>query len=230
MGGILPQQDNFDRVMASLNKDDNGNYANAVQFKVSQQGIYANLLELERLGLKQKTDAEKQLDALDKQLSALDKQLEQANDWRDAELERLDGILEDAKKRMEIALGTYQELQSIDEAMKQLNKAMEDYLKAKTPVPIEPIPQPRPIPIIPTLRAVPTGELYGGQVSATQAQTMQDLKTEISAMRLELVQVGVTQTVALKSMDERLIKWDLDGSPPWRDDGDGTTATLLKVA
>lgn len=225
--GILPSQERFDQVMGSLNRDDRGNYANATAWRVSQQSIYANLLELEKQGLKQKTDAEKQIEALEKQLTALDKQLEQANDWRDKELERLDGILEDAKKRMEIALGTYVEIQSIDDAMAQLNKSIDDFLKLKNP------PAPTLIPTRPLEGSLtPINDPFYNRDAKTeqQAQSFEDLKTEVVALRQELVKVGVAQAVTLSALDARLTAWDLDGSPPWRDDGTGQAATLLKVS
>ena len=68
------------------------------------------------------------------------------------------------------------------------------------------------------------------ETAAEQTAVISELKAEVAAMRKEMVAAGVSQAVTLRSVDDRMAKWDLDGSPPWRDDGTGQSATILKVA
>ena len=208
--GVLPDQEDFDRVMGTLNRDDKGNYASANAYRANQQATYANLLELERLGLAQKTDAEKQLEALEAQLDTLDRQLQAANDWRDAELARLDALLVDAKDRMEIAIGTRQTLISLDEAMRLLAASITAY-----PSPAANDPDP---------------PLYGdtatqGAIGTPTDTSLDDLRAEIIELRNTIASVGTAQITPLKSIDDRLRKFDTDGLPPGRDD-----VVLLRAA
>jgi hypothetical protein len=250
--GVLPDQEAFDRVMGTLNRDDKGNYASATAYRANQQATYANLLELERLGLAQKTDAEQQLEALEAQndaldaqitqadqinqdqlqalddqlaqaeaqhrehLDELDRQLQAANDWRDGELARLDAILADAKERLEIALGTYQTLISIDEALRQLAASIAAY---QAPPPDEyrgwdPEQQ--------VYRDTVTSQ---DAISVTRETSLDDLRAEIVELRTVIASVGTAQITPLKSIDDRLRKFDTDGLPPGRDD-----VVLLRAA
>ncbi len=249
--GVLPDQEAFDRVMGTLNRDDKGNYASATAYRVNQQATYANLLELERLGLAQKTAAEQQLEALEAQndaldaqitqadqinqdqlqalddqldqaeaqhrehLDELDRQLQAANDWRDGELARLDAILADAKERLEIALGTYQTLISIDEALRQLAASIAAYQA----------PPPDESPASGEYRGWdPEQQVYRDPVtsqdaiSVTRAASLDDLRAEIVELRTVIASVGTAQITPLKSIDDRLRKFDTDGLPPGRDD------------
>ena len=208
--GVLPDQEDFDRVMGTLNRDDKGNYASANAYRANQQATYANLLELERLGLAQKTDAEKQLEALEAQLDTLDRQLQAANDWRDAELARLDALLVDAKDRMEIAIGTRQTLISLDEAMRLLAASITAYPSPAANDPDHP--------------------LYGdtatqGAIGTPTDTSLDDLRAEIIELRNTIASVGTAQITPLKSIDDRLRKFDTDGLPPGRDD-----VVLLRAA
>jgi hypothetical protein len=224
--GILPDQEAFDRVMGTLGRDDKGNYATATAYRTSQQATYANLLALEKAGLTQKTTAERQLeameaqnDALDDQLTqadrinqdqldALDEQLKQADTWRNDELERLDKILEDAKKAMEITLGIYEEVMTIDDALKALNQTMVDYLTRRDAHPA----------------LAPTNDPMGAAPLAQQSD-LAGLRAEIVELRNVVASVGTAQITPLKSIDDRLRKFDTDGLPPGRDD-----VVLLRAA
>jgi hypothetical protein len=219
--GILPDQEAFDRVMGTLNRDDKGNYASANAYRSNQQATYANLLELERLGLAQKTAAERQLEALEaqtaaldaqltqadrmqqEQMDAVDEQLQQADEWRAAELKRLDDLLEDAREKMEIALGTYAAVLSIDEALKVLNQTMVDYLSL------------RDQDQAPTLGGAAQDPL---PATTPQAAGFDSLRAEIIELRSVIATVGTAQITPLKSIDDRLRKFDTDGLPPGRDD------------
>jgi hypothetical protein len=231
--GVLPDQEAFDRVMGTLNRDDKGNYASANAYRSNQQATYANLLELERLGLAQKTAAEKQLEALEAQtaaldaqitqadqisqdqLDALDEQLKQADAWRADELERLDLILEDAKKAMEITLGIYEEVIAIDDALKALNKAMADYLALRDLGKSQALD--------PNLGDAANDPM--GSASVAQQAGFDDLRAEIIELRNVIATVGTAQITPLKSIDDRLRKFDTDGLPPGRDD-----VVLLRAA
>lgn len=231
--GILPEQEALQRAIGALGNDDRGNYANELAYRAAQQADYANLLQLEKLGLAQKTDAEKQLDALEEQtrlldeqlaqedrlyqqqLKVLDDQLQQANDWRESELKRLDQILIDAKEAMDITLGIHKETISIDQALKELSDSLLKFIILREAAPA---------------LGDPTDAPATGQDAAEQTAVMTSLRDQVILLRQEMAAFGVAQTTSLKSLDDRLLRWDLDGSPPWRDDGTGESVTILKVA
>jgi len=232
--GTLPEQDALQRALGAIGNDDRGNYVNELAYRAAQQADYANLLQLEKLGLAQKTDAEKQLDALDnqtrlldeqlaqedrlyqQQLKALDDQLEQANDWRESELKRLDQILIDAKEAMEITLGIHQETIAIDQALQALSESLLKFIITRDAAPA---------------LGDPTYDPAAGQdAAAEQTAVITSLRDQVILLRQEMAALGVAQTTSLKSLDDRLLRWDLDGSPPWRDDGTGQSVTVLKVA
>ena len=232
--GALPEQDALQRALGAIGNDDRGNYVNELAYRAAQQADYANLLQLEKLGLAQKTDAEKQLDALDdhtrlldeqlaqedrlyqQQLKALDDQLQQANDWRESELKRLDQILIDAKEAMEITLGIHQETIAIDQALQALSESLLKFIITRDAAPA---------------LGDPTYDPAAGQdAAAAQTEVMTSLRDQVILLRQEMAALGVAQTSSLKSLDDRLLRWDLDGSPPWRDDGTGEAVTILKVA
>ena len=238
VSNTLPEQDAFDRTMQSINKDDRNNYASELEYTAKQQGVYADLLAMEKNGLRQQSAAEKQLDAAEKQLEALDAQSKQldeqyqaemerldeqakvAGEWRDAELKVLDDILKDAKDAMDIARGIDISVKSIDQALLDFNADMRKYLELKS---LGPTGSPQP-------QLAATDIDTFAETAAEQTAVISELKAEVAAMRKEMVAAGVSQAVTLRSVDDRMAKWDLDGSPPWRDDGTGQSATILKVA
>ncbi len=238
VSNTLPEQDAFDRTMQSINKDDRNNYASELEYTAKQQGVYADLLAMEKNGLRQQSAAEKQLDAAEKQLEALDAQSKQldeqyqaemerldeqakvAGEWRDAELKALDDILKDAKDAMDIARGIDISVKSIDQALLDFNADMRKYLELKS---LGPTGSPQP-------QLAATDIDTFAETAAEQTAVISELKAEVAAMRKEMVAAGVSQAVTLRSVDDRMAKWDLDGSPPWRDDGTGQSATILKVA
>ena len=144
------------------------------------------------------------------QLDAVDEQLRQADEWRAAELKRLDDLLEDAREKMEIALGTYAAVLSIDEALKVLNQTMVDYLSL------------RDQDQAPTLGGAAQDPL---PATTPQAAGFDSLRAEIIELRSVIATVGTAQITPLKSIDDRLRKFDTDGLPPGRDD-----VVLLRAA
>ncbi|MBP7983639.1 MAG: hypothetical protein KAY97_02140 [Chromatiaceae bacterium] len=175
--------------------------------------------------LEEQLDQENRL--YQERIKALDEQLKQAKDWRDAEMKRLDAILEDAREKLDIALGTYTAVLSIDEALKALNKAMSDFLVLMEIVALF---DPGPTPDAPPQGALPLSSEPMSAANEDQTRVLSELKAEVVLLRQDQAAIATAQVSALKSLDSRLLKWDLDGSPPWRDDGTGTTATILKVA
>jgi hypothetical protein len=240
--GFLPDQESFERATAPLGTDDRNNYATELAYRAAQQATYGNLLILEQLGLSQKSDAELQLAELEtqtqrlddlleqedrhyqEQIQAIDEQLQQANDWRDAELKRLDDILADAKQRLEIALGTYQETISIKDALHLLNENLFGYSRIGAP----------PDEVIrgwdPVRDQLITANATQSAQASNQTAAVQSLDANLAQLRQEMATIGMTQANLLKALDDRLMRWDLDGSPPWRDDGTGQAITVLKVA
>ena len=134
----------------------------------------------------------------------------------------MDAILADAKERLEIALGTYQTLISIDEALRQLAASIAAYQA----------PPPDESPASGEYRGWdPEQQVYRDPVtsqdaiSVTRETSLDDLRAEIVELRTVIASVGTAQITPLKSIDDRLRKFDTDGLPPGRDD-----VVLLRAA
>jgi hypothetical protein len=247
-GGKLPtDEEMLDRAIMGATNLEKNDFASESAYQAAQGNAYSALLALEKVGVRQVSDAEKQLNAIeaasekaqdayeaqldameaqseaaakqrDQQLEILTRQEESATAWRDQELERLlaeeeaaktwrdesmlalDQLLEDAAKQIAILEGTYQETKSLAEAFKEFNDALLD-------AGIIPISGPENMEFL-----LPPMNDIAAATAATQAELIQ-LKQEIITLRKDAAASSTTQVVSLKSIDERLRKWDLDGLP-----------------
>ena len=164
---------------------------------------------------------EGQIRAIEEQTKALERQIEQAAEWRDAEMARLDALLEDAKKRMEIALGTYIELVSIDDAVRALNTSINNFLGLKgVDSMLVPVKPPVLVEIVDS-----TGPSYA-EAAQRAAEATDGLKAEIVSLRKDMAAASTAQVIPIKEMATRLQKWDLDGLP----ESSASSGTALRVA
>lgn len=250
--GTLPDQEKLDKVLQDAIAIDKNDYATEAQYKAARSGTLSTLKALEKLADQQVSDAQRtidaieagtdaataayeaQLDALDKaqesaeawrkqELARIDQEMQALDDWRENQIATLDATLEEARKQVSIALGTWMETISVKAALDELNKLL--LKQGATPVPLPPTTTSPPM-FQSSGDLFPPLESLSVAAQATNAETVA-LKAEIVALRKDLALAGTAQVSALKSVDDRLRKWDLDGLPPGRDD-DG--AVLVRAA
>ena len=98
--GRLPDEDSLDRAITGASNLDAQDFTSEASYRAAQGSAYSALLALEKVGVKQVSDAERQIAAIETaseraqaayeaQLKALDDQADQAAAWRDAQLEIL---------------------------------------------------------------------------------------------------------------------------------------------
>jgi tape measure domain-containing protein len=259
--GRLPEEDALDRAITGATNLDAQNFTSENAYRAAQGSAYSALLALEKVGIKQVSDAEKQIQAIEKaseraqdsyekQLKAIDAQAEQAaaqrdatleilarqeesaiawrdqelarldaeaeaaTAWRDANLASIDALLAEATKQIAILEGTYIETKTIAAALAELNAALID----AGGEPLQPV-QAGLADMLPPLEDIALAE------SATTNEVI-ILRQEIVTLRKDLAAVNTSQVVALKSIDERLRKWDMDGLP----DSTSSSDTALRAA
>jgi hypothetical protein len=211
--GVVPDKERLDRTLEALAKTDANEFASQADYLAAQGQTYANLLKLEKAGLRQVDWAEATVQRLDTQIEqaaqraeaqqlALDAAAAATQAWRDAELARLDGVLESAKAQLDALMGIDTTLLSVEDALQQFLTAVSGELSGQS----QP-PEPPPV-------------LFQ-QLEAQQEQTDQTiaLREELVLLRKDLAAIHTAQVIPLKALEDRLRKWDLDGTPPVRDDG-----------
>lgn len=221
--GRLPDEDSLDRAITGASNLDAQDFTSEASYRAAQGNAYSALLALEKVGVKQVSDAERQIAAIETaseraqaayeaQLKALDDQADQAAAWRDTQLEAIDQLLAEAAKQIAILEGTWTETKSIDDALAALNEALVE--AGGTPVVATQDSMDRLLP--------PMTELVAASTATTDEVVA--LRQEIVTLRRDLAEVSTAQVVPLKAIDERLRKWDLDGLP------DSTSETALRAA
>jgi tape measure domain-containing protein len=125
--GTLPNQEALDRTLGAIGKD-KSNYATAAAYELAIKRDLANLIKLQdlaggRVDFAEQTvrRLEEQAKLLDQQhqerLQALEDQLQQAEDWRDAELERIDALVLASVASIDLLTNIDQDLsQLVDQA------------------------------------------------------------------------------------------------------------------
>lgn len=234
--GVLPEQDQLDSTLKTLGSIDQSDYASEADYLAAQGTTYANLLKLEKGAELQVDWAEATVDRLDEQIEIAqeqydaqmelmqaqydaqmeqyDAQAEAASEWRDAEMARLDLILEDAKAQLDVLMGIDTTLLSVEDALAQFLAAV-----AQTPPPAPP-------------PGIETTQAASVEQATEQTAEIVALRNEVVLLRQDLAAIATAQVVPLKSLDDRLTKWDLDGIPPTRGDADTDTeqtVVLLKA-
>jgi hypothetical protein len=237
----------LERVLQGATNINAEDYGSEAAYRLAQAGTLSNLSVLEEVGLKSASTAEKtlaaidaqteqvrasgqaQLDALEArskaQLDAIQKQIDAAAAWRDAELARLDKLLADAQKQMEIQQGTYVETKNLTVAIKEFNAALKAVDPKSTPIVLGTlnIDLNKGMTALDTRLAAQTAVLIAdtaqrAQQSAQQNAELLAIRTEIVALRKDMAVSSSTGLVALRSVDDRLKRWDDEGLPETRDD------------
>lgn len=237
--GILPDSDALAKVIPAATTINPADFATEAAYRASQGNTMSSLKALEKLGLDRVSVAERTLNAIeaqteriqastqaqldavqrqidsaatwrDQQLAAIEEQMAAAEQWRASELERLDALLEIAKQELDAALGKEEVNLSLPDAIKAFNDAILAIDPERTPIALATIDT--------TLQDTSTKiEAAITQQSVQNSNNILLLRTEIVALRNDLAASGTAQVSALKSLDDRLKKWDLDGVPPGRD-------------
>ena len=202
----LPSSEDLNRVLAAATSGAPEQFRTAADYAAYQKSTMANLIMLERSGQSQLSAAEQTVQAIDARIEQankqheqyigfLDQQIQQAAEWRDDELGRLDQIVEDAKRAAEIALGTYRATVSVEEAMRAVYAVISGQPGAAPPWdgPVEP----------------PGGWDAGPVAQRETTAEVVELRTEVALLRESLTNLGVSEAASLKSIDDRLLKWEL---------------------
>ena len=246
--GALPDQDALDRVLGTLSMDTPNAYATERDYMVARATTLANLKALEAMGLDQVDYAQQAVDELqsqqdqlqaqhEAQMAAFDAQLQtvqdwreaqiqNAQDWRDAQLQAVqdwrDTELAAAQARHEEALAQAESWRTEQlELLRQLvlfggtvdggsidldnNGEVDDNGSAQA--------QSEAM----ALAFQPAMDLQTGKLDE-QLAVMRSLRDELAALRADQAAANTALVIPLKSMDDRLRKWDGDGLPSGRDD------------
>jgi len=217
--GRLPEQEALEKILAVLLRTEEQDFQTEAEYLKQQQATTANLLKLEKAGLREVDQAEQAVSRLDQMIEdatrrhqdhmdALDDQQRTADEWRDAELERLDGILSEARKRLDALLGIDTTLLSIEEAMRRFFDSLPEEAAGG---------------------AMVTEPLSGA--NQPQVDEMAALRAEVVLLRKDLAAIHTAQVVPLKGIEDRLRAWDGDGLPGPRDSSgsDSETVVLLRA-
>lgn len=235
----LPGQEALDKVLPSATAFNPDDYANEAAYRAAQGGTLANLLVLEQLGLDQVSVEERTLAAIENQtkaveaatkaqLAAIQRQIDAAGVWRDTQLTKLDEMVAAAKKQLDAALGTQEATLSLTEAVKQFNDAIKAIDPQATPLALATVST-----TVQAASASLTTTLSSQTVQQTAAAAQSNaqlaaLRAEIASLRADLAASNTASVAALKSVDNRLQRWDLDGLPAGADAGGDSY--VLRVA
>jgi hypothetical protein len=216
----LPDVDHLGRVMDVLIKAEQQDFASEAAWKTSQQATLSGLLSLEGRAVKEVNWAEKQVQAIESQIDALNgfndrtqanlqAQREQAEAWRDEQMDGINAILQ----------ALLQSEQGYDTGI-GLSSAPPQYDTGNNSSSAPPHAEPLLLPISNPYFAA----------AADQTNEIKALKAELILLRKDMAAAQTATVAPLKSLDDRTKKWDLDGLPAPRDDGTSTTMVLMRAA
>ena len=241
--GALPSQEELSKVLPSATAINPADFATEAAYRLSQGATLANLLKLEQSGIKQVSVAEQTLSALDAQtqaiqdanqaqLDALQNQLDASAAWRDQQLARLDQLLATAKQQLDQALGQDTTTLSLAEALQAFNTALAALDQQATPLALATLGDRLSLSVADTGASLST-ELASQatqQALATsqQREDLTALRAEIATLRADLAAIATQQLIPLKSVDDRLRRWDVEGLSGSVDSGTGVT--VLRAA
>ena len=137
-------------------------------------------------------------------------------------------MLKTAKKQLDAALGNQEVTLSLAEAIKQFNAAIKAVDPKATPLALAAVGA-----TVQAASASLTTTLSSQTVQQTTAAAQNNahwtaLRSEIAALRADLAASNTASVTALKSLDNRLQRWDLDGLPAGADAGGDSY--VLRVA
>ena len=239
--GLLPSDPRqLDETIAAATRIDAEDYTSEAAYRAAQGSTLSGLLLLEKAGLSQVSVAESTLDAIERQtaeiqdgtqaqLDAIQQQIDSSAAWRDAELERLDQLLEDARTSVEIATGTYEATLSLEEAIAAFNTAIALIDPDAPTLTLDGLSETLGTAVVALDDRVATtgAALEAGMIQ--QTSELSAIRGEIVALRRDMAIGAGSSLTALKSVDDRLKRWDDDGLPVERD-ADTTTTYVLRAA
>ena len=218
--GRLPESEPLQRVLDTLGRSGQQDYATQNEYRAAQGSTYANLLKLESVGTVQVDWAKRTVESIDRQitaaqaehqavLSAFDAQLQQAAQWRDDELA---------------------ELRNLSFLTAEQRKALDDLLKSLMPAPDHGAhgwdPNQQVLKIYPAASAVGISAISAKPMPQRHLEEMQALREEIITLREDMAASSTAQVIPIKDIATRLQKWDLDGLP----ESTSADGTALRVA
>jgi hypothetical protein len=216
----LPDVDHLGRVMDVLLKAEQQDFASEAAWKTSQQATLSGLLSLEGRAVKEVNWAEQQVQAIESSINALNgfndrtqanlqAQREQAEAWRDEQMDGINAILQ----------ALLQPDQGYDTGI-VLSSEPPQYDTGNNSSSAPPHAEPLLLPISNPYFAA----------AADQTNEIKALKAELILLRKDMAAAQTATVAPLKSLDDRTKKWDLDGLPAPRDDGTSTTMVLMRAA
>jgi len=137
--GSLPDKERLDRAITGATNLNAQDFASEASYRAAQGNAYSALLALEKVGVKQVSDAERQIAAIElaselaqaayeKQLKALDEQADRAAHWQEAQLAILDRQQESADAWRDAELARLEKEAAAAEAWREENLAAIDDL------------------------------------------------------------------------------------------------------
>jgi DNA repair exonuclease SbcCD ATPase subunit len=244
----MPEQEALQKAVSTASSIDPKDFVDERAYQLEKIRTMAALTGLEALAEQQKSDAEKMVEAIEasmesasaayeaqlaaldraeesaaawreRELARVDQQIAALGDWRDKQISALDAMLLEAQEQVGRLENTWQATLSVKDALDQLNKLLvEGGAKPVTP-PITP-PAPDLSGIATALQATAASSQAAAVATQTTTNETVALKAEIISLRKDLAAANTASVSTLKSLDDRLKKWDLDGVPPGRDDVD----------
>lgn len=122
--GAMPDADALSRALESVTNDDQQRYASAVDWEIAQLDQANQLAQLEALGLRQKTVAERHLEATEGQSKLLEDEIESIQLSTERNLKALDDQLRKAEEQLAVARGMDLSLKNIDKATANFASAL----------------------------------------------------------------------------------------------------------
>lgn len=253
--GKMPEQEALQKAVSTASSIDPNDFVDERAYQLEKIRTVSALTGLEALAERQKSDAERMVDAIEassdaavrayeaqlaaldraeesaaawreRELARVDQQIAELGDWRDKQISALDAMLLEAQEQVGRLEDTWQATLNIKDALDQLNKLLVEGGAKPVTAPVT-SPAPDLSGIATALQATAASSQAAAVATQTTTNETVALKAEIIALRKDLAVSGTAQVSALKSLDDRLRKWDMDGVPPGRDD-DG--ATLVRAA
>lgn len=108
--GVMPQGADFEAALSIVAEPSEGLFSSFEDYQADFLRTAHTISSLNEL-------ADSQLSTEKRALNALEDQLKNSQQWYQAEMERLDQLLEMERQRLDIAMGTYQTLLTIPEAL-----------------------------------------------------------------------------------------------------------------
>ena len=199
--GDMPEAESLERVLGVIGTASPDEFATAAAWEASQKRTLANLLALEN-------KAEKEVNWAERQVQAIESQIEAMNGFN----ERTQANF--AAQREQAAAWRDAQLAGMDaqlQALIGLPSKLGDLIK--------------PLPV-----SVDLPQNVIRETSQAQTTEIKSLKEELVLLRKDMAAAQTATVIPLKSLDDRTKKWDLDGMPAPRDDGDGSTVVIMRAA